>query len=78
MNRAIYDKNVPSRNLITTISGMAGLVISLVVSVLIATNKVDQEQSAPLTDALNGVVSAVVQVVGYITSIVLIFKAKDA
>lgn len=78
MNRAIYDKNVPSRNLITTISGMAGLVISLVVSVLIATNKVDQEQAVPLTDALNGVVTAGVQIAGYVTSLILIFKAKDS
>jgi hypothetical protein len=78
MRKAIYDRSVPTRNLITTISGIAGLVISLVVSVLIATGKVDQEQSAPLTEALNGIVTASVQVIGYVTSLILIFKAKDA
>ena len=76
--KAVFDKEVPSRNLITTISGMAGLVISLVVSVLIATGKVDQEQAAPLNDALNGIVTAGVQIAGYVTSLILIFKAKDA
>jgi hypothetical protein len=76
--KAVFNKEVPTRNLITTISGMAGLVISLVVSVLIAAGKVDQEQAAPLSDALNGVVTAAVQIIGYVTSIILIFKAKDA
>ena len=76
--KAVYNREVPSRNLITTISGMAGLVISLVVSVLIATGKVDQEQAAPLNDALNGIVTAGVQIAGYVTSLILIFKAKDA
>ena len=76
--KAVFDKEVPSRNLITTISGMAGLVISLVVSILIATGKVDQEQAAPLNDALNGIVTAGVQIAGYVTSLILIFKAKDA
>lgn len=78
MNKAIYDKSVPTRNLITTISGMAGLIISLVVSILIATGKVDETQSAPLSEALNGIVTAGVQIAGYITSLILIFKAKDA
>jgi flagellar biosynthesis protein FliQ len=78
MRKAVYDRSVPTRNLITTISGIAGLVISLVVSVLIATGKVDQEQSLPLTEALNGIVTASVQVIGYVTSLILIFKAKDA
>ena len=76
--KAVYDKEAPSKNLITTISGMAGLVISLVVSVLIATGKVDQDQAAPLNDALNGIVTAGVQIAGYVTSLILIFKAKDA
>ena len=77
MNKAIYDKEVPTRNLITTITGMAGLVISLVVTILIAVGKVDQTQAAPLTDALNGIVTAGVQIAGYVTSLILIFKAKD-
>lgn len=78
MRKALYDRSVPTRNLVTTISGIAGLVISLVVSVLIATGKVDQEQSAPLTEALDGIVTALVQIIGYITSLILIFKAKDS
>ena len=78
MNKAIFDKNVPTRNLITTISGMAGLVISLIVSVLIVAGKITQDDAAPLTEALNGTVTALVQVIGYVTSAILIFKAKDA
>lgn len=78
MNKAIYDKSVPTRNLITTITGMAGLIISLVVSILIATGKIDETQSAPLSEALNGIVTAGVQIAGYVTSLILIFKAKDA
>ena len=78
MNKAIFDKDVPTRNLITTISGMAGLVISLIVSVLIVAGKITQDDAAPLTEALNGTVTAAVQVIGYVTSIILIFKAKDA
>jgi len=78
MNKAIFDKSVPTRNLITTITGMAGLIISLIVSILIATGKIDETQSTSLSEALNGIVTAVVQIAGYVTSLILIFKAKDA
>ena len=77
MNKAIYDPAVKSRNLITTISGMAGLIVSLIVSILLATGKINETQSTDLSAALNGVVTVAVQLAGYITSIILIFKAKD-
>ena len=77
MNKAIFDPNVPTRNLITTITGMAGLIISLVVSILLATGKIDDTQTAPLSEALNGIVTAGVQIAGYVTSLILIFKAID-
>jgi len=57
---------------------MAGLIISLIVSILIATGKIDETQSTSLSEALNGIVTAGVQIAGYVTSLILIFKAKDA
>lgn len=77
MNKAIYDPEVKTRNLITTLSGMAGLIVSLVVSILLATGKINETQSTDLSTALNGAVTVIVQLIGYITSIILIFKAKD-
>jgi hypothetical protein len=78
ISKNFYDKSVPTRNLVTTISGIAVMVINLVVSVLIAAGKVDQEQAAPLTDSLNGLVTIVAQAIGYVSAIILIFKSKDA
>lgn len=75
--RAFYDKSVPTRNLITTISGILLMAINLIVSVLLATGKITTEQSQPLTDALAATVTAVTQIVGYVSSIILMFKAKD-
>ena len=78
ITKNFYDKNVPTRNLMTTISGILLMSVNLVVSVLLLTGKVTQDQSQPLSDALTGIITVGGQLVGYITSIILMFKAKDA
>lgn len=67
MNRTIYDKNVPSRNLVTTITG----VISLVISGLTLFEILEPQQAASLGEYATMIVTAVAGIVG-------IFKAKDA
>lgn len=75
--RAFYDKAVPTRNLITSITGIAVMVITIVVSILLAAGKITGDQSIPLSDALNGIVAALSQIIGYVSSIILMFRAKD-
>lgn len=76
--RVIYDKNVPSRNLVTTISGVLLMLANVVVTILLATGKIDQDQVEPLNAALTGIITVGGQLVGYVSSIILIFKATDA
>jgi len=73
MNRAVYDKNVPTRNLVTTISG----VIALVVPILALVGLLTPEQSAGLTEQLGIIGTAVSGIIGAISAIILIFKAQD-
>ena len=73
-----YNKDVPSRNLVTTISGILLLMANLVVTVLLATGKITSDQSQPLTDALAGIITVGGQLVGYVSSIILMFRAVDA
>jgi hypothetical protein len=75
--RAFYNKDVPSRNLVTTISGILLTVVSLVVSVLLATGRITSDQAQPLSDALAGIVAVGGQLVGYVSAIILMFKATD-
>lgn len=74
MNRAIYDKSVPTRNLVTTITGL----IALVVPILVIVGLLTPEQSADLQKHGITIVESVGAIVGAISSIILIFKAKDA
>ena len=78
VQRAFYDKAVPSRNLITTISGIALMVINLIITVLLATGKIQAEQAEDLNVLLANIVTAVGQIIGYVGSIILMFKATDA
>lgn len=78
MKRNFYDRSVPTRNLITTISGIALMIVNLVVSILLATGKITPEQATPLNESLGAIVAAVGQIIGYVTSIILMFKSKDA
>lgn len=76
-SKAFYDKEVPSRNLVTTITGILLMVVNLVVTVLLAAGKVTQDQAQPLTDALTGIITVGGQLIGYVSSIILMFRAVD-
>jgi hypothetical protein len=75
--RNFYNKAVPTKNLITTITGIAVMVINLAVTVLLATGKITAEQSGPLTESLSGIVAIIGQLIGYVSAIILMFKAVD-
>ena len=74
MNKAIYDKSVPTRNLVTTITG----ILSLVVAVLVSLGVLTPEQSTDLQAHAISLVEAVSAAVMAVTGIISIFKAKDA
>lgn len=75
--KAFYNREVPSRNLVTTISGILLMVVQLVVTVLLATNKITSDQVQPLNEILSGIITVGVQLVGYVSALILMFKAKD-
>lgn len=74
MIKAIYDKNVPTRNLITTITG----VITLIISILVGFGVLTPEQSTELQTQATTLINAGVAIWGAISAIILIFKATDA
>ena len=76
--KAFYDKDVSTNNLITTITGIVLTMIQLVVSVLLATGKIDVSQMGPLSENLAAVVTAAGQIIGYVSAIILMFRATDA
>lgn len=71
--KAFYDKNVPTRNLITTISGIVTLLITLLGSFGVFT----PEQSSQATEHTTTLLTVVPQVVSAIAGLILLFKAKD-
>jgi hypothetical protein len=77
LSKNFYDKSVPTRNLVTTVTGLLLTLVSVVVTVLLVSGKITSDQSQPLSDALSGIITVGGQLVGYISAIVLIFKAKD-
>lgn len=76
--KAFYNKAVPTRNLITTFSGILLMIANLVVSVLLATGKISQDQAQPLNEILAGIIAVGGQLVGYVSALILMFKAQDA
>jgi hypothetical protein len=75
--KAVYDREAPTKNLVTTITGILLTVVSLVVSILLVSGKITQDQTQPLSDALTGIITVGGQLIGYISAVILIFKAKD-
>ena len=73
MLKAVYDKEVKSKNLVTTITG----IIALVVAILVSTGVVTSEQSTGLQENAINIVNAVSVVINAIAGIILVFKAKD-
>jgi len=72
--KAFYDKAVPTRNLVTTITG----IVTLVVTILGASGVITLDQQTGLQEHAVTVVEAVAVIYGAITSAILMFKAKDA
>jgi uncharacterized membrane protein len=73
LSRNFYDRQVPSRNLVTTIAG----IITLVLTILVGFGVITPEQQGELQTHATTVVNAVVAVWGAITSIILMFKSVD-
>jgi len=69
----VYNKEVPTRNLVTTISGVIVLVVTLLVTIGVLT----QEQGTILSTQLGIAATAVQTLIGVISSIILVFKAVD-
>ena len=73
MNKAFYDKNVPTKNLVTTITG----IITLVITVLVGFNVITPEQSTELQGHANTLIQNISSIVAVVASLILMFKAKD-
>ena len=71
--RNVYDPRKKTKNLLTTIPGLIGLVVTI----LLGVNLISQEQSAVLQQNLNIIFDSGVAIVTGITSIIAIFKATD-
>ena len=78
ITKNFYDRSVPTRNLITTITGIVLMAINLIVSILLAAGKATPEQAPVLTDTLGQIVTISSQLIGYISAIILMFKSTDA
>jgi len=76
--KAFYDKSAPTRNLVTTISGILLMAANLVVTVLLATGKITSDEAQPLNEILAGIITVGGQLVGYVSALILMFKATDS
>lgn len=73
LTKNFYDKSVPTRNLITTISGIVTLLITILVSFGVFT----PEQAGQVTEHASTLLTVIPQAVSAIAALILIFKAKD-
>lgn len=74
LSKAFYDKAVPTRNLVTTITG----IITLLLTILVGFGVITPEQQGDLQTHAFTIVDAVIAIWGAVTSIILMFKATDA
>jgi hypothetical protein len=74
LSRNFYDKSVPTRNLVTTITG----ILTLILSILVGFGVITPEQQTELAAHAMVIINAVVGIWGAITAVILMFKAKDA
>lgn len=74
VSRNFYNREVPTRNLITTITG----IITLILSILVGFGVITPEQQTELAANAMLIVNAVVGIWGAITAIILMFKSVDA
>jgi ABC-type spermidine/putrescine transport system permease subunit II len=73
LTKNFYDKSVPTRNLVTTISGIITIVITILASLGVFT----PEQASGVTEQTTTLLTLVPQVISAIAALILIFKAKD-
>jgi len=72
--KVVYDREAPTFNLVTTISG----IITLVLAVLVSFGVLTPEQSTEVGQHAMTILQAVVGIWSAITGLILIFKAKDS
>jgi hypothetical protein len=77
ISKNFFNREVPTRNLITTISGILLMAVQLVITVLLVTGKITSDQVQPLNELLAGIIAAGTQIVGYVAALILMFRAKD-
>lgn len=73
LSRNVYNREVPTRNLITTVTG----IITLLLAVLVSLGVLTPEQQGDLQAHAFTIVDGVVAIWGAVTSIILMFKATD-
>jgi hypothetical protein len=73
MSKAFYDKSVPTRNLVTTISG----IVTLIITLLVTFGVFSPEQATAVTTQTTTLLTLIPQVVSAVAALILIFKAKD-
>ena len=72
-SKAFYDKSVPTRNLVTTISG----IVTLIITILVQFGVFTPEQAGGVTEHTTTLLTVIPQAITAIASLILIFKAKD-
>lgn len=73
MRKNFYDKSVPTRNLVTTISG----IVTLLITILMQFGVFTTEQAAGVTTQTTTLLTIIPEVVSAVAALILIFKAKD-
>lgn len=68
-----YDRNVPTRNLVTTITG----IVTLILSILVGFGVITLEQQTELQTHAVTVINAVAGIWGAVSAVILMFKATD-
>jgi len=74
LSRNFYDKAVPTRNLVTTITG----IVTLIISILVGFGILTPEQSTELQTHATVLINSGVAIWGAVTAVILMFKATDA
>lgn len=71
--RNVYDKEVPTRNLVTTISG----VVTLAITILVGLNVISAEDQPQVQNYASLIIQSAAAIWGAVSGLILIFKAKD-
>jgi hypothetical protein len=74
LKKNFYDKKAPSRNLVTTITG----IVTLIIAVLVGFGIISLDQQAELEANAITIIEGIVAIYAAVNAIILMFKAKDA